>query len=42
MLPGSPGRENGGWTGFRVIFPLPQLPTQNEETSANYQYTSNT
>ncbi|KAL5322683.1 hypothetical protein ACEPPN_010658 [Leptodophora sp. 'Broadleaf-Isolate-01'] len=33
ILPGSPGRLKGGWTGLRVRFPLPQEPTQNENTS---------
>ena len=33
LLPSSPGSPNGGCTGFKDKFPLPQLPTQNEETS---------
>ena len=32
-FPGSPGNWNGGCTGLRVMFLLPQLPTQKDETS---------
>src|SRR3569833_1853120 len=33
LLPTSPGSWKGGCTGFSVLFLLPQLPTQKDETS---------
>ena len=37
-LPGSPGRLNGGCTGFSDRLPVPQLPTQNDDTCDQSAY----